>query len=144
MKKMIIVAEIGTMKKACLDKTDIISEREVLDRFTRVRDKDEAVNLAKLILNLDEHNDRAETNERNIALVYDYLQDNCRKGDVLCETEVMKDFHKDTTFWTTNVKTRAALKRLCEEGFMRKTRARVKNEGEEDWEARWRVVYICE
>ena len=151
MKKMIIISETSNYKP-CLDGKDIQSESEVINQLTNASiagDRDTVVELAKRLINLADRNDKARTNEDYIQKISQYIVSNTDAGDALCENETASGVYADKVIrirpddTSVEMLTRAALLRLTEAKYLKKTYARVIEQGEKPYEAKKRVVYIA-
>lgn len=149
MEKMIIVANENTSYKPCLDGRDIKSIEQITDEICKAAmmgDTDGLTNLARELLTLTERNEKARRNEAFIQDICRYIIENIQPNDVFCEDCVLASVrlanHTSEDTSTINL-VRAALLRLCETNTLKKTRAKVREVREDDWQARWRVVYIA-
>ena len=150
MKKMIIISETSNYKP-CLDGRDIQSEGEVINQLTNASiagDRDAVVELAKRLINLADRNDKARTNENYIQKISQYIVSNASTGDVFCEHETAMGVYADKVIdirpedTSLTMLTRAALLRLTEAKYLKKTYAKVIAQGEKPYEAKKRAIYI--
>ena len=150
MKKMIIISETSNYKP-CLDGKDIQSESEVINQLTNASitgDRDTVIELAKRLINLTDRNDKARTNEGYIQKISQYIVSNTDAGDALCENETASGVYADKVIrirpddTSVEMLTRAALLRLTEAKYLKKTYARTIEQGQSPCDATRRVVYI--
>ena len=149
MEKMVIVANENTSYKPCLDGRDVKSIEQITDEICKAAmmgDTDGLTNLARELLTLTERNEKARKNEAFIQDICRYIVENIHPNDVFCEDCVLSsvrlaNYSGEDTAMISLV--RAALLRLCETNTLKKTRAKVREVREADWQAKWRVVYIA-
>lgn len=156
MRKMIIANERRTVYKPCLDGRDVRTTNEIMKEIavSAARgDVSTVRTLATHLINSEEHNNRANRNECFIHGICKFIVENVINGDVLCEAETFQDVFMnrkkienldgrtsdDTSLF---ILTRAALYRLTEAGVLEKSKATVYEEGEGEWTAKPRVIYI--
>ena len=129
--------------KPCLDRSDIASVMQLADKMASCNSAEEVIKLAKNIVYCDERNDKARENETIIRNIYNYVKDNSDSGDTFNERDVFTQYMRSIgkneylTCGESTVKTRVALRRLCDEGYLRKVNAKT-----EEPQDGWHVVYI--
>lgn len=149
--KMVVVSDLNTTYKPCLDGRDFQTEDEVINNITKASlagHRDKVVELAKQLVTLSERNDKAKSNEGFIQQISKYIIENTNPGDVICEHELDGSIWRDKVVRFTGEDTcsfilcRAALYRLVEAGKLKKTYKKVYEENEPSYHAKRRTVYI--
>ncbi len=149
--KMIIVSNVNTTYKPCLDGRDFQTEDEIIVNISKASQmglRDEVIELAKRLVTLSERNDKAKKNEGFIQQISRYIIENTKPGDVICEYELSESIFRDQVVHLTCEDTcgvilcRAALYRLVEAGKLKKTYKKAYGENETHYDAKRRSVYI--
>ena len=117
-------------RQVCLRKKDIKSIREKAEELLNTKSDDDALRIARQIVNLGTRNNKALGNEDNINFYKNVIVEHTTSGDILTtasvETTLYHFTHVDHTYANGQWAVLAALDDLVNEGYLRRERKSIR------------------